>query len=211
MKTEIANLRKEYSFKQLSINDVNNNPIRQFNLWFEEAVSAEILEPNAMVLSTVHDNKPSSRVVLLKEIRDNGFVFFTNYDSKKGKALETNPFASINFFWPELERQVRIEGIVTKISESDSNDYFKTRPIESRIGAWVSPQSRVIENRAWLEQRESEFILKFKDGEIPKPENWGGYILNPILMEFWQGRPSRLHDRILYTMDQSWRISILAP
>ncbi len=211
MKTDISQLRKDYSFKTLSVNDVNENPILQFKTWFEEAIDAKIIEPNAMVLSTVHQNRPSARVVLLKEIREEGFVFFTNYESKKGQELAKNPLASINFFWPDLERQIRIEGLVEKISEEDSNNYFQSRPLNSRIGAWVSPQSQTITERAWLESRESDFVLQFKDGEIPKPNNWGGYMLKPDYVEFWQGRPSRLHDRILYQKKSSWELSVLAP
>ncbi|MEO1099438.1 MAG: pyridoxamine 5'-phosphate oxidase [Bacteroidota bacterium] len=188
--------------------------IEQFQLWFDEANKVEISEVNAMHLSTVNPNgMPSSRIILLKGIENNGFVFFTNYQSDKGKDLDANPAAALLFFWKELERQVRIQGHVEKISKDDSEQYFQSRPKGSQIGAWTSPQSTVIESRELLEEREKAIAEKYKDEEVlPKPEQWGGYILKPICIEFWQGRPNRLHDRILYSqVDGHWKINRLAP
>ncbi|MEM6361045.1 MAG: pyridoxamine 5'-phosphate oxidase, partial [Bacteroidota bacterium] len=173
-----------------------------------------ISEVNAMHLSTVNPNgMPSSRIILLKGIENNGFVFFTNYQSDKGKDLDANPAAALLFFWKELERQVRIQGHIEKISKEDSEQYFQSRPKGSQIGAWTSPQSTVIESRELLEEREKAIAEKYKDEEVlPKPEQWGGYILKPMRIEFWQGRPNRLHDRILYSqVDGHWKINRLAP
>ncbi len=214
MSLSIADIRAEYSKHTLDISDVQGDPIEQFQLWFDEANKVEISEVNAMHLSTVNPNgMPSSRIILLKGIENNGFVFFTNYQSDKGKDLDANPAAALLFFWKELERQVRIQGHVEKISKDDSEQYFQSRPKGSQIGAWTSPQSTVIESRELLEERENAIAEKYKDEEVlPKPEQWGGYILKPIRIEFWQGRPNRLHDRILYSqVDGHWKINRLAP
>ena len=214
MSTSIADIRQEYTKHTLDISDVDADPLNQFKLWFSEAEKAEISEVNAMTLSTVSsDGLPSSRIVLLKDIENGGFVFFTNYQSDKGKDLEVNPAGALLFFWKELERQVRIQGVVSKISKEDSEKYFISRPKGSQIGAWTSPQSTIIKSRDLLVKREQELSNKFKNSEVlPKPEQWGGYVLKPAKMEFWQGRPNRLHDRILYTSsDNSWEINRLAP
>lgn len=208
----IADIRKDYSQKILEESSVAASPLAQFKAWLEEAIQAALPEPTAMVLSTVAANRPSSRVVLLKDIESNGFVFYTNYLSRKGEQLAANPFASINFFWAELERQVRIEGRIEKVSAENSDAYFSSRPRASQIGAWVSPQSKVIGSRTVLEDRMKELSAEFEDKPVPRPEQWGGYILYPDYMEFWQGRPSRLHDRIAYTLGgNQWTISRLAP
>ncbi|MBE8715257.1 pyridoxamine 5'-phosphate oxidase [Sphingobacterium hungaricum] len=212
---EIAAIREEYSKGYLLENDVLENPIFQFKKWFSEAISAEVKEPNAMVLSTVNQfQSPSSRVVLLKDIKDNGFSFFTNYESRKAEDMLENPKVSLLFFWQELQRQVRIEGVVSKLPSSDSDEYFSSRPRGSRIGAIASPQSQVIVNREELEAKVDLVTNEFSDLEIiPRPEFWGGYLVEPTLVEFWQGRSSRLHDRIVYELrDQAnWLIKRLAP
>ena len=211
--TEIAALRENYIKGTLNIQDVSLLPIEQFQIWFDEAISSALLEPNAFVLSTVsNEGKPSARIVLLKGL-DNGFKFFTNYLSRKGTELTENPNACITFFWAELERQVRIEGLTEKTSEEDSDAYFQSRPKGSQIGAWTSNQSMVIENREVLEEREKYLITKFGDNSIPRPPHWGGYRLVPTYIEFWQGRPSRLHDRIAYTLLENgeWKIERLSP
>lgn len=200
--------------QELSEKDVNANPIQQFEQWLQQAREKEIVEPNAMTLATcTPDGKPSARIVLLKGIRDNGFVFFTNYHSKKGNQINENPFGCLVFFWKEMERQVRIEGSIKKISGRESDEYFAVRPLESQIGAWSSPQSKVIEGRDILERNVSEYTKKFQSQNIPRPPDWGGYILQPNLIEFWQGRNARLHDRLQYSLQQngSWKIERLAP
>jgi pyridoxamine 5'-phosphate oxidase len=210
---DLFELREEFINESFDEKNVPSMPIMLFKLWFGEAAAVKVFEPNAAVLATVDSNgKPSARVLLLKTFSEQGFTFFTSYESKKGHHLEVNPFAALVVHWPDLERQVRIEGIVEKLSPRDSDKYFETRPTGSRLGAWASPQSKVIEDRAWLEQKHNEFRQQFKKGEVPRPENWGGYILKPNLMEFWQGRQNRLHDRIEYILeDGKWKIRRLAP
>jgi len=211
---DIASIRKEYKLKSLSEKEVTSDPFDQFGIWFKEAIEAETLEVNAMILSTSTINaKPSGRVVLLKDFDQNGFVFFTNYGSQKGAELLENPHASLTFFWPQLERQVRIEGIVEKVSESESKEYFNSRPFESKVGAWVSAQSSIINSREELENKFATLAEEFKQkGEVSKPDFWGGYRLKPSFVEFWQGRPSRLHDRICYeSKGNVWEIFRLAP
>lgn len=212
-KENIQNLRQEYRAAELAESDVDKNPISQFGKWFAAALDAQLYEPNVMTLATADlTGKPSARILLLKGFDENGFVFFTNYDSKKGKELEENPQASMMFFWPELERQVRIEGIVSKVGEEVSTAYFHSRPKGSQIGAASSPQSDIIKSRELLEDRVKELTAEFENKEVPRPAHWGGYLLQPTAIEFWQGRPSRLHDRINYTqVDGVWTIDRLAP
>jgi pyridoxamine 5'-phosphate oxidase len=211
MTNGFANIRKDYLKNTLDEKQINNDPIKQFQKWLHEAMDSEPGDSTAMVLSTVSDKGfPSSRIVLLKEVNSRGFVFFTNYNSRKGKHIQQNPNATILFFWKDQERQVRIEGIVEKIDASESDDYFYSRPVESQISAIVSPQSEKIPNRESLEQLRNDFISS--GNSIKRPENWGGYILIPKYFEFWQGRLHRLHDRITYCSDQKkdWKISRLA-
>jgi pyridoxamine 5'-phosphate oxidase len=211
---DLTSLRRDYSMSSLDTSDVNKNPIIQFNKWFSEAINAAVMEPNAMTLATVNEQgRPTSRVVLLKGVEQDQFVFYTNYQSRKGKELDHHAFCSLNFFWPELERQVRIEGTASRVSEEKSTQYFQSRPRGSQIGAWASPQSTPIASRALLEERVQRLEEKFKGQEmLPKPHQWGGYAITPFMIEFWQGRPSRLHDRILYTLvDGTWQIHRLAP
>jgi pyridoxamine 5'-phosphate oxidase len=213
MKPDFTSLRREYSKEKLDVETVGKDPVAHFEAWFMEALSANVAEANAMTLSTVTDNgRPSSRVVLLKGVENEKFVFFTNYQSNKGRELDANPYCALNFFWAELERQVRIEGRAARISEERSSEYFQSRPRGAQIGAWASPQSSPVSNRALLEQRYKELETRFKEDRIPKPKQWGGYEVDPFLMEFWQGRPNRLHDRILFVKtDNIWQIRRLAP
>jgi pyridoxamine 5'-phosphate oxidase len=214
MPLSIADIRKDYKLRSLNESDVTAEPVAQFTNWWDEAISSEIDEVNAMTLATVTaDGRPSARIVLLKGFDEKGFVFFTNYQSRKGKELGDNPHAVLVFFWKELERQVRIEGSIEMISEKDSDEYYQSRPIGSRIGAWASPQSEVIANREVIENNFSALEKKFDTGAIPRPGHWGGYILRPSMIEFWQGRSSRLHDRIQYNLqaDNNWTIQRLAP
>ncbi len=212
--SNIADIRSEYSKSSLHISSVSKDPIDQFGQWFGEALKSEVREVNAMSLATINQhNRPSCRIVLLKGIEKRRFVFFTNYQSAKGKDLEANPACALTFFWPELERQVRVEGVATRVEESASEAYFKSRPRGSQIGAWSSPQSTIIEDSELLNQRVKQMETRFKGQEtLPRPKQWGGYAVDPFLLEFWQGRPNRLHDRILYTRDgQNWKINLLAP
>ncbi|WP_205512997.1 pyridoxamine 5'-phosphate oxidase [Longitalea arenae] len=214
MSSTIADIRKDYKLKSLLENDVDPNAIRQFDTWWQEALNSAIDEVNAMTLATASaDGVPAARIVLLKGYDERGFVFFTNYESFKGLQLAENPRACLVFFWKELERQVRITGLVEKVSAGESDLYFNSRPEGSRIGAWASPQSQVIANREWLEEREKKFRTDFGSQALIRPANWGGYRVKPITIEFWQGRPSRLHDRLLYTLqrDNTWTIERLAP
>jgi len=210
---DIANIRKEYTQKQLSELDINSNPFSQFDIWMKETIESYIPEPNAMTLATSSfEGKPSARIILLKKYDESGFSFFTNYNSRKSKNIIQNPYGALVFFWPELERQIRIEGKISKVSDKESDLYFKTRPEGSKIGAWASPQSQVIPNRKYLENLNADFKEEFSKKPIKRPPNWGGYLLVPTLFEFWQGRPDRLHDRIQYTLTNSrWNIERLAP
>jgi pyridoxamine 5'-phosphate oxidase len=214
MKKEIADIRLNYSKNVLLESGVEKDPIRQFNKWWQEAIHSEIDEVNAMTLATASpDGIPSARIVLLKDFSGKGFLFFTNYESFKARQLEENPKACLVFFWKELERQVRITGLVKRTSTTDSDEYFQSRPENSRIGAVTSPQSRVIESRKWLENQFEKNGRHLEGKQFPRPDYWGGYIVRPVIMEFWQGRPSRLHDRLQYTLQHNneWTIERLAP
>lgn len=210
---DLFNLRRDFTLKSLDESEAIPDAIEMFKHWFDEALAGEVLEANAMNLATATpDGKPSSRIVLLKQIKGNGFVFFTNYDSKKAKQIAVNNFCALNFAWHELERQVRIEGTVEKITAEESDSYFEVRPPKSKLGAWASPQSSVIPNRQYLEKLNTDFESKFEGKIITRPPNWGGYIVKPHLIEFWQGRRSRLHDRLQYTLSNGeWKIERLAP
>lgn len=205
-------LRKEYSLNQLSENSVKSDPLKQFEIWFMQAIKSGMKEPNAMILATASENKPSARVVLLKDYSRKGFIFYTNYGSRKGKNLTQNKNAALLFFWHTLERQIRIEGTCKKISRAESYKYFHSRPRASQLGALASNQSEVLSSREELEKRFTELGKKYKSKEIPLPKNWGGIILSPNYFEFWQGRENRLHDRITYEKNKSgWKIYRLAP
>jgi pyridoxamine 5'-phosphate oxidase len=210
---DIAALRRNYSLSSLMEGDVDPDPIRQFEGWFADAVSAQVVEPNAMTLATAsRDGVPSARIVLLKGVDANGFVFYTDYRSRKGAELAENPLAALTFLWKEIERQVRISGAVSRVSATESEAYFRTRPAGSRLGAWASQQSAVIPTRGELEERLREVASRFADGDVPLPPHWGGFRVMPDEIEFWQGRPDRLHDRILYRRgDSGWAISRLSP
>ncbi len=211
---DLSDIRGKYTTKGLDIPDLDKNPFKQFETWFNDAIQAEVSEPNAMMLATVgSDMMPSVRAVLLKTFDEQGFVFFTNYKSKKAKQIEENPNAASLFSWIDMERQVKIEGSIEKISTADSLKYFLSRPKGSQIGAWVSHQSSIITSRSLLEQKFDEIKRKFVKGEVPFPDFWGGYIIKPVRIEFWQGGQDRLHDRFLYEKDEnnSWTITRLAP
>ena len=211
---EIAKIRKEYMLESLLETDIAPDPIKQFDRWWEQVIACGIEEAHAMALSTLgSDGFPSARMVLLKGYDQDGFVFFTNYESRKAQDLEQHPQTGLVFFWKELERQVRIEGLSSKITSKQSDTYFQSRPRGSQIGAWSSPQSRVISDRSVLDNARDSFEQRFTGQEVSRPAHWGGYVVKPLRIEFWQGRPDRMHDRILYTMEAPgrWRIERLAP
>ncbi|MBB6459848.1 pyridoxamine 5'-phosphate oxidase [Flammeovirga kamogawensis] len=213
MKSKIADIREDYSKKSLSETDVLENPIQQFEIWLEEAINADALEPTAVNVATVSkEGSISSRTVLLKGVEKEAFVFYTNYNSRKGKALQETQKAALNFFWPELERQVCIEGTVEKVSEETSDTYFESRPYKSKVGAWASEQSTEILSKSVIVARFAKYAAKYIT-HVPRPPHWGGFAISPTRIEFWQGRPSRLHDRIQYLKDEdgNWGKSRLAP
>jgi len=219
--SNLADLRREYARAELTPNHVADDPIEQFQDWFDEVLNSEVEEPNAMTLSTAApDGAPSARIVLLKGLDARGFHFYTNYDSRKGTELSQNPHAALTFLWKPLERQVRIEGSVERMPGEESTEYFHSRPRGAQLGAWASPQSRVIESRADLEQNLAEVEAQYGDhDEVPRPPHWGGYVVRPMQVEFWQGRPNRLHDRLRYRRPDEgntdegspWTLERLAP
>jgi pyridoxamine 5'-phosphate oxidase len=214
MDDKTAEIRKEYTQKALVESGIEADPVRQFNIWWQDALEAKIIEVNAMTLATASaDGMPSARTVLMKGFSEKGFTFFTNYNSFKGQQLSENPKAALLFFWKELERQVRITGIVGKLTSEESNAYFQSRPRPSQVGAVVSPQSQVIESRQWLDEKYEDVLKQFENANVQRPAHWGGYIVRPVIIEFWQGRPGRLHDRIQYSLlaDGKWKIERLAP
>ncbi|MBX2959455.1 MAG: pyridoxamine 5'-phosphate oxidase [Flavobacteriales bacterium] len=213
LRNYLNQIRRDFADKPLEEQSVNENPFLQFSVWFEEAVNAQLLDPYAMLISTVDEiGQPHSRVVYLRNISNEGMVFYTNYNSQKGKNISASNKIAITFFWVELERQIRIEGTVKKVREELSDKYFAARPRESQLGAWASNQSETIKNRAELEEKLKQFTEKFKGVDVPRPPHWGGYIVEPTKFEFWQGRPSRLHDRLIYIKNNSdWVISRIAP
>ncbi|RKD89955.1 pyridoxamine 5'-phosphate oxidase [Mangrovibacterium diazotrophicum] len=209
----LRDIRKNYEQASLDENELGNDPMILFEIWLKEAIEKNEEEPTAMTLSTAVDGIPDSRIVLLKGIEQSGFVFYTNYLSVKGRQISANNSVALNFFWPKLERQVRVKGKIEKLPEDLSADYFKSRPRDSQIGAWASPQSREIQSRSELDENFQFYTEKFKDEPITKPTNWGGYRVNAFEIEFWQGRPNRLHDRIRYFLksENVWEIKRLAP
>jgi pyridoxamine 5'-phosphate oxidase len=215
--SDLAALRREYAQAALDRSQVADDPIAQFRDWFDDALDAEVHEPNAMTLATAApDAAPSARIVLLKGLDERGFQFYTNYESQKGRELAQNPHVALVFWWPPLERQVRIEGRAERLPDEESTDYFHRRPRGSQLGAWASPQSRVVESRKALEQTLEEVTAEYEDAdEIPRPAHWGGYVVRPTALEFWQGRPNRLHDRLRYRRDDvdaaDWTLERLAP
>ncbi len=214
MDQQISDIRIEYSKKTLNEQEVDRNPFAQFGVWWQEAIKSKFTEVNAMTLSTVDEkNIPYSRTVLLKGYDERGFIFFTNYNSRKGLQISGNPKVSLLFFWKELERQVMIVGTAEKTTAEESLAYFNSRPEGSRIGAWASTQSAVVAGKAWLKETFDFYRERFKHGEIPRPPHWGGYRVKPVSIEFWQGRPNRMHDRIQYSLLESgqWKIERLSP
>lgn len=211
--SSLQDIRKEYKQSRLDIDNLDVNPLVQFRYWLNDALKSEVPEATAMILSTAPaSGKPSSRVVLLKDLDDNGFTFFTNYESKKALQIAENPYGALLFFWPQLERQVRVEGQIHKEPQYKSDEYFKSRPEGSKIGAWASPQSRRVPNREYLENLQSDYLRLFRTRALERPEYWGGYKLTPNLVEFWQGRENRLHDRFEYARNGgTWEVCRLAP
>jgi pyridoxamine 5'-phosphate oxidase len=210
--SHIFKIRTDFGKDALDENDVHKNPIQQFEAWFKQALEAQVYDPHVMMVTTVgKDLRPSTRVMLLRNFEEQGFFFYTNYNSHKGKQAVENPYACLTFFWPELERQVRVEGVLEKQSDEESDIYFASRPRASKIGAWVSPQSKVITSRKELDDKYEKLEKQYSE-EVPRPPHWGGFILHPSRIEFWQGRPSRLHDRISYSKaENGWKIERLAP
>ncbi len=205
--------RQEYGSQRLIVEKMHANPVKQFRLWFKEAERAGVKEPNTMTLATVsQQGQPTIRIMLMKEITDQGLVFYTNFKSRKGREMEELPKAALNFYWQDLERQVRFDGTVTKVPDDESDEYFHTRPRGSQLGAWVSEQSEPIPSRDYLEAQLKVYESRYKEHDIPRPTHWGGYLLTPVRVEFWQGGPHRLHDRIQYSLNnEHWDLQRLAP
>lgn len=214
MEYKIADIRREFSKKKLKPELLHKNPVKQFENWLNEAINAEVNEPTAMCMASVgSDGQPSTRVLLLKGIESDQFIFYTNYNSQKSRELKNNSKSALNFYWPELERQVNIQGVIEKTDEKTSDAYFKSRPYKSRIGAWASPQSEPIPSRNFIKLEFAKYAAKYIGQEVPRPPHWGGYALNPKSIIFWQGRPNRLHDRVRYSIqkDGNWIMERLAP